>query len=149
MLQWLSEKLFPGDGDGNTHPTDVTPQIGAAALMIEAVHRDGVYTQVEKDLATHALMKLFRLGNAEATELRKQAEKAQSEASYMMRFAVAAGKLDADCKEHLITTLWSLIDSDDRDTIPENFLVRSVIDVMGISHERARALRPAKPKEVN
>lgn len=147
MLQWLSEKLFPNDGDGNTHHTPVRPEVGAAALMVEAAHRDGKYTEVEKDLATSAAMKLFNLNKMEAVELIKEAWAAQKVAPYMMRFAMAAKELGPDQREQLVTRLWWIIDSDRVDTINESLLIHSVIDILGISRERAKALRLPVPKE--
>ena len=147
MLQWLSEKLFPDDGDGNTQASPVRPEVGAAALLIEAAHRDGKYTEVEKDLATSAAMKLFNLNKMEAVELIKEAWAAQKDAPYMMRFAAAAKDLDADQREQLVTRLWWIIDSDREDTVTESQLIHSIVDVLEISQERAKALRLPVPKE--
>lgn len=146
ILHWLSEKLFPGDGDGNTEPSPVRPEIGAAALLIEAAHRDGEYTEIERDLATNAIMKLFHLDNAAARALRIEAEEAQAEAAYMMRFATAARQLDSDQKERLVTQIWAVADSDRVETISETTLIHSITDILGIPAERAKALHPKKPE---
>lgn len=143
MLKWISEKLFPNDGDGNTVAPSLSPEVGAAGLLIEAAHRDSTYTEVEKDLATQALMKLFLMDNPAAVALRQEAEMAQSKATTMMGFASAARGLELEVKEALITRLWAITGSDQQDTVAESALVRSVIDVFGISQDRGRALKPA------
>ncbi|MEM9233347.1 MAG: TerB family tellurite resistance protein [Pseudomonadota bacterium] len=146
MLKWLSDKIT-GQETG-TLP-EVTPEIGAAALLIEDAHRDDHYSEIERDLATSAIMKLFNLSNPEAVAMRRDAEEAQGHSGYIMRFCVAAQKLDADTKERLVTHLWAIIDSDQEETVAESMLVNSVIDMLGISRERARALRlpPLTPEK--
>ena len=144
MLHWLSDTHFKGDP--SDRPGPVSPEVAAAALLIEAAHRDSNYTEIERDLATSAIMKMFRKDNAEAVALRREAEAAQASAPYMMRYMTAARDLDPDTKEKFITQLWCVIDSDREETVAESMLVSSVIDVLGISRERARSLRPALPR---
>jgi uncharacterized tellurite resistance protein B-like protein len=130
MLQWLSERLFPGDGDGETSAPAVSPQIGAAGLLIEAAQRDGTYTEVEQDLVAQALMKLFHIGHPAATTLRQEAEEAQVQANNMVRFAAAARALDRPQKEALVVKLWEITESDGETRVPEAQMVRSAIDIL-------------------
>lgn len=150
MLQWLSEKLSPSKEETPRTPEPVSPEAGAAALIIEAAHRGGSYTEVERDIATAALMKLFSLNNAEAVALRREAQAAHREAPQLMRFAQAARDLDVEKKEQLITKLWEILDSCEKGLPANPELISSVTDVMGLSTERARALRlpvPTKKKD--
>ncbi|WOI54023.1 TerB family tellurite resistance protein [Parvularcula sp. LCG005] len=142
MKKWM-DRIFPNSGDGNTQAPSVSPEIGAAGVLVEAAWRDGQYTEVERDIATAAIMKLFLLDNASAARLRQEAEAAQAKASTMMTFAAAARGLPSDKKEALITRLWAIIDSNGSATVPEEHVVRSVIDVLGVPQERGRGLRPA------
>lgn len=138
----LSEWLFPGDGDGTTAPPQVSPEVGAAGLLIAAAHRDGKYTDVEKDAAAACLMKVFMLTNPDAQALRKEAEKALHEGQRsMMTFAVAAKELDRDDQETLISHLWRLVESDG-ETVGENTLISAIRDVLGFTRQQAEALRP-------
>ncbi|MEO1040925.1 MAG: TerB family tellurite resistance protein [Pseudomonadota bacterium] len=143
MIKNLSEWLFPGDGDGATAELPVSPRCGAAGLLVVAAHRDGTYSEIEKDLAAAALMKLFMMSNPEAKELRKEAEDALTGGQSMMAFAVAAKNLDREEQEALLSRLWRLVDTDG-EPVGENVLVSSVRDVLGFSQAQADALRPAK-----
>lgn len=138
----ISEWLFPGDGDGQTAPPQVRSEIGAAGLLVAAAHRDGRYTDVEKDAAAACLMKLFMLTNPDAKALREEAEKELHEGQRsMMTFAVAAKELDREDQEMLITHLWRLVASDG-ETTGENTLISAVRDVLGFTRQQAEALRP-------
>lgn len=142
VLKNLSEWLFPGDGDGETHAPKVDPRTGAAGLLVAAAHRDGSYTDIERDTVTAALMKLFMLINPEAKGLREKAEEAILERNRtFMTFAVAAKGLDKEDQENLITHLWRVIESDG-ETTTENVFISSVRSVLGFSREQAEALRP-------
>lgn len=139
----LSEWLFPGDGDGTTAPPAVSPRIGAAGLLVVAAQRDGRFTQMERDVAIAALMKLCHIGNPEAKELLQEAEQELGEGQRsFMTFAVAAKGLERDEQEALITHLWRLVEVGE-ETTTENILVSSVRDVLGMTRAQAEALRPA------
>lgn len=138
----LSDALFPGDGDGNTKPPTLTPEVGAAGLMVEASQRDGAYTEVERQGATSALMKLFRLPGPKASALRAQAEALQAESTTVMGFATAAAGLGPDDRDQLVQALWSLTQSDGSVRAMEHQVMGTVAEVFGLSRERLDALRP-------
>ncbi|MEM1379750.1 MAG: TerB family tellurite resistance protein [Pseudomonadota bacterium] len=144
VIAKLSEWLFHGDGDGTTAPPSVNPKVGAAGLLIAAAHRDGRFTQMERDIAIAAVMKLLHIGNPEAKELLQEAEEElfNGHRSFMT-FAVAAKGLERDDQEALITHVWRLVESDGED-VSENVLVSSIRDVLGFTRAQAEALRPAK-----
>ena len=141
-IERLSEWLFPGDGDSQTAPAQVSPRIGAAGLLVVAAHRDGRYTRIETDVANAALMKLFHIGRPDAEALRVQAEEELFEGQRsFMTFAVAAKALERDDQEALITHLWRLVASDD-ETTGENVLISAIRDALGFTRAQAEALRP-------
>lgn len=143
VLKNFSEWLFPGDGDGNTAPPQCTPRVGAAGLLVAAAHRDGRYTDVEKDLVTAALMKLFMLTNPDAKALRQQAEEELFEGQKtFVFFAAAAKQLDRDDQEALITHIWRIVEEGD-ETVAEHVFVSSVRGFFGFTRAQAEALRPA------
>lgn len=142
VLKNLSEWLFPNDGDGETQAPSVSERVGAAGLLVAAAHRDGSYTDVERDLATAALMKLFHIGNPDATALRQEAEVELFEAHRsFMTFAVAAKGLDREDQEALVQRLWRLVETDG-EQLAENLLMSSIRDFLGFSRQQADALRP-------
>lgn len=138
----ISDALFPGDGDGNTKPPNMTPELGAAGLMVEASQRDGAYTEVERQAASAALMKLFHLPGPKAVALRQQAETAQAQSTTAMGFAAAAAGLAPDQREQLVTILWSLTDSDGSAEPFEREILGAVGTVFEMSRDRLDALRP-------
>lgn len=142
-LKNLSEWLFPGDGDGTTAAPAVDARVGAAGLLVAAAHRDGTYTDVEKDLATACLMRLFMLTNPEAKALREEAEGELFKGHRgFVTFAAAAKSLEHDERETLISHLWRLI-SVDGQTNGEDILVSSVRFVLGFTRAQAEALKQA------
>ena len=138
----ISDALFPGDGDGNTKPPALTPELGAAGLMVEASQRDGAYTEVERQGVTSALMKLFHLPGPKAAALRAQAEALQAESTTAMGFATAAAGLAPDDRDQLVAALWSLTRSDGSVTPMEHQVLGTVAEVFGLTRERLDALRP-------
>ncbi|MEM9809935.1 MAG: TerB family tellurite resistance protein [Pseudomonadota bacterium] len=142
MIKDLSEWLLSGDSDGETAAPFVRPEVGAAGLLIVAAHRDGAYTDIEKDLATAALMKLFMLNNPDARALRVEAEEAIAGTRGIITFASAAKELDREDQEALITHLWRLV-ALQGETADENMLLSSIRDVLGFTRTQADALRPA------
>ena len=141
-IEDLSERVFPNDGDGETHPAPLTADIGAAGLLIEASLRDGAYTEVERDLVTGTLMKLFRLPRPKAVELRKTAEAAQARSTTIMGFATSAAKLSADDRAQLVTCLWQILGSDDAEHAPESQVLGTTESVFGLTRQQLLALRP-------
>lgn len=121
----------------------VSPRCGAAALIVAAAHRRGRYSQLEQDRATAALMKLFHIGNPDAQKLRREAEGALKTQRLDFPACVkAAGTLDRDEKEALMTHLFRLVPSSE--TAPaETALIVAVRDAFGFSAAQVEALRPA------
>ena len=141
VINRISEALFPGDGDGNTQVPALSPEEGAAGLLIEAAQREGGLTEVERDLVDAALMKLFRLTNPQAKERRDAAEAAQTKSTTSMTFAAAAAQLSPEKREQLVTHLWAVADSDGSTSGMERELMGTVETVFGLSRDRVAALR--------
>ena len=114
----------------------LTPELGAAGLVIMAGHRDGVSTEVERQEATSALMKLLHLPGPKAASLRAEAERFEEDGD---AFAEAASAMPPDEKEQLVTCLWTLMGP-----VPEARppLLDSVGRAFGLTEERLAALRP-------
>ena len=141
VINRISEALFPADGDGETKPPTLSPEDGAAGLLIEAAQREGGLTEVERDLVDAALMKLFRPTNPQAKERRLAAEAAQARNTTAMTFAAAAAQLPPEKREQLVTHLWAVADSDASTSGMERELMGTVETVFGLSRERVAALR--------
>ena len=143
VIERISDALFPGDGDGNTHPPRLSPAEGAAGLLIEAARRDGRYTEIEADLVTASLMKLMHVPKPEAAAMRRAAEAAQEKSTTVMGFAAAAAGLPTDEREQLITAIWAITTSDDHRSQMERELLGTVSEVFEMPRARIDALRPA------
>lgn len=142
-LRNLAEFLFGGGGEDPAAPRALGPRVGAAGLLVAAAHREGSYTDVEKDLVTAALMKLLMLTNPEAKALREEAENELFKAQRgFMAFAAAARNLDSDEREMLVSHLWRLVTVDGAG-VGEDILVASTRFVLGFTRAQAEALKPA------
>nr|WP_233061628.1 TerB family tellurite resistance protein [Parvularcula mediterranea] len=112
-------------------------------MLVVAAHRDGNYTDVERDMAAAALMKLFHVPNPEARAMRDQAEEFLfAGARSFVFFASAAKELDREDQETLITQLWRVVGSDGEE-LSENLLMSSIRDFLGFTRAQADALKPA------
>ena len=123
----------PADGP----PPVLTPEVGAAGLLIVAAHKDGVSTEVERQQVSAALMKLLHLPGPKAAALRAEAERFEEDA---VVFAQAAADLPPDEREGLVTALWSLSEAGPDDA--PNLVMDAVADAFAVSPERLAALRP-------
>lgn len=143
VIAKLSEWLTPDDEENNTHAAKITPQVGAAGLLVVAAHHDESYTDVERDMASAALMKLFHIPNPEAKVMRGQAEEFlfAGERSFVF-FAAAAKQLDREDQETLMTQLWRLEGAGGNEA-SESPLMASVRDFLGFTEAQADALKPA------
>ncbi|GGY52221.1 TerB family tellurite resistance protein [Parvularcula lutaonensis] len=144
VLKNFTEWLAPGDGETKDPSPKLPPRVGAAGLLIAAAHREGRFTDVEKDLVAAALMKLFMLTNPDARALREEAEKELFEnGRSFVDFAAAAKELDRDEQEALVTHIWRIVDLEEK-VDGEHPFVSSVRDYLGFTKEQAEALRPAE-----
>lgn len=137
LAEWLA---MPAE-DGALALPALSPRVGAAGLLVAAAHRQGSYTDVERDLAAAALMKLFLIPNPDAKALRREAEDALLESRRPFGdFAAAAGELDRDEQESLLRHLWQLAGHDPAEGT--HGLVAAVRDALGFTEQQADALRP-------
>ena len=81
MLNGCLKNYFPEVVMAILSAASVRLKWAAAGLLIEAAKRDG-YTEVERDMATQAIMKLFHIDNASAVALRQEAEDLQAKATH-------------------------------------------------------------------
>ena len=123
-------------------PPPLTPELGAAGLIVMAAHRDGVSTEVERQEATAALMKLLHLPGPKAAALRADAEAAEAAGLGEAALAAAAAALPADEREQLVTCLWSLsrLGPDDAATT----VLSAAAAAFDYAPERMTALRPRR-----
>ena len=124
-------------GRAGTPAPALTPELGAAGLVAAASRRGGVATEVERQAASAALMKLLHVPGPRAAALRAEAEKLDADEASL---AAAAAGLDPDEREQLVGTPWTL-SLDGPDDGP-NTVLSAVADAFGLSPERLAALRP-------
>jgi uncharacterized tellurite resistance protein B-like protein len=139
LADWLSSHGREGD----TNPPVRTPQQGAAGLLVAAAHREGRYSLVEEEAVTASLMKLFMIGNPEASALRQEAEALVEESVSFLPFADAAKKLPEDDQAALLRQLWTVLTLGG-EVSGENPLFSRVRDILGFSPAEADALKPVK-----
>lgn len=150
MIKSLIDKVSntkapPGSVLGGAMP--LSPEIGAAGLLLHIAKRDGSYTEIEKDLIIGALMKLFHVLRPAALDHLHAAEEAEQEGVTISQKASAARDLPLEQKEMLLTRLWAMIDGDDKKTSDQMELMRVIADILGMGQERAKSLRLPIAKE--
>lgn len=143
VIKDISAWINADEAEGGSR-TQLSPRIGAAGLLVAAAHCDGRFTDVEKDTATAALMKLFHINNPDARNLRIEAEKELTEgAKSFPAFAAAAKALDREDQEKLMRYLWELVGSDG-ETDEESVFVMTVAERLEFTKAQAEALRPVE-----
>lgn len=142
MLKWLATFLAGDPAPSADDAQSLTPVDGAAGLLVGAAHADGVYTEVERDLAASALMKLFRMPRREALDLCERRHPADGQVVRVALYAEASRALEPSAREALLAWLWRLVDHGGAADEEVAFVMR-VATIWGMDPARARGLRAA------
>ncbi|WP_416898217.1 MAG: TerB family tellurite resistance protein [Minwuia sp.] len=87
-------------------------QICAAALLVEAAHLDGEFTDDERGAIAGALRRQFELSDDETESLIGEAERVHSDAVEISRFTRAVKALPHERRIEILEAMWDVVLAD-------------------------------------
>lgn len=114
--------------------------LALAALLVRLARADDLYAETEARQIDRVLAAQFGLGPFEAASQRTRAEALEAQAPDTVRFTRALKAAVAlEDRARLVEALWSVAQSDGRQTAEEDAHIRLVATLLGVS-DRDRAL---------
>ena len=138
-------KIFADDNVSQLEPDDA--RLAITALMIRVARSDDDYSKAELNNIINLISARFKLSNAEANELIKEAELVEEQAPDTVRFTKSIkSAIDFDDRIAIIEDLWSVVLTDSFRDTNEDALVRTVVSLLGVSDKdsafaRQRAIK--------
>lgn len=138
-------KIFADDNVSQLEPDDA--RLAITALMIRVARSDDDYSKAELNNIINLISARFKLSNAEANELIKEAELVEEQAPDTVRFTKSIkSAIDFDDRIAIIEDLWSVVLTDSFRDTNEDALIRTVVSLLGVSDKdsafaRQRAIK--------
>jgi uncharacterized tellurite resistance protein B-like protein len=138
-------KIFADDNVSQLEPDDA--RLAITALMIRVARSDDDYSKAELNNIISLISARFKLSNAEANELIKEAELVEEQAPDTVRFTKSIkSAIDFDDRIAIIEDLWSVVLTDSFRDTNEDALIRTVVSLLGVSDKdsafaRQRAIK--------
>jgi len=141
VINRIKTLLSAAAANGAVEPDPETPQLAAAALLVEAACLDGHFDGDERDAVCAALGAHFGLSDAEADTLIEDAEAAHHEATDLHRFTRTINdRYDHEDRLAVMEMLWQVVYADGRLHAYEANLIRRVGGLLHITdRERGEA----------
>ena len=137
--------LFAGTEEKTGADEEITAELAAAALMVEAAMSDGVYANVEHDEIIKVLIASFKLDAEAAEAVLNKAEDLADRAVDHHRFTKVVKMLDHDRRMQIMTDLWRVALADGERDAHEDMLLRRLAPLLALSdRERAEARQAAE-----
>jgi uncharacterized tellurite resistance protein B-like protein len=140
--------LFSGTEADAGADGEITAELAAAALMVEAAMSDGVYADVEHDEILKVLVSSFNLDADKAEAVLKQAEDLAEQAVDHHRFTKVVKTLDHDQRMQIMTDLWSVALADGERDAHEDMLLRRLAPLLALSDKERALARQAAERDV-
>ena len=125
----MFKNIFNKKKVNNTNEKDVL----VAALLVHAAKIDENYTEDEKKLIKKALIKLYKLKDAESADLLNKAEKIEKESNQILEFTKEIKKNSLEFRLKIIEILWEIVYSDGANDNYESNLIRRVCGLLYVS----------------
>jgi uncharacterized tellurite resistance protein B-like protein len=144
MIADLLNRLL-GEQSSEDLPEDQA-RLAMAALMVRVARTDGDYSTEERRRIDRMLAETYRLGLAEATDLRRDGETAEADAPDTVRFTrVIKEAVPYEDRTNVVEALWRVAAADGINA-DEHGLLRLVANLLGVSDQdsglaRQKALR--------
>jgi len=121
---------------------DPEARLALAALLVRIARSDRSYDAAEVARIDRVLASRYRLSNAEALALRKQAETLETEAPDTVRFTRAIkDAVPYEDRERVIEALWQVALADGRRDQDEDAVLRLVANLLGVSDQASALAR--------
>lgn len=108
-------------------------EICAAALLVEAAHLDGEFTDDERQTIREALMRHFSITGEEADSLLAEGEQVQADAIEISRFTRAVKSMEEPRRIEILEALWEVVLADGELHAYEANLLRRVGGLIYVS----------------
>lgn len=130
-MEFIRRLLSPGD---QTRLPDQDARAAIAAVLVMAARADHHYDARERAMIDETLARRFRLGPAEARQLREEGEAAEAEAIDLFQFTKAIKRaIPHDDRMAILEELWGVVLADGMRDPHEDSLMRQMADRLGLS----------------
>lgn len=139
MFESLFSTLFATDPEPLD---DADARLALTALLVRIARSDNDYASVEIDEIEQIVAARYHLSQAEATELRHEAETFEAEAPDTVRFTRAIkDAVPYDQRLRVVESAWSVVLADGTRADEENALMRLVASLLGIEDRDSHIAR--------
>ena len=145
MLKKFSQWLTGKDDDANGGEPELTPQLAAAALLVETALTDGVYADIEERQIMGVIREGFDLGERDAQALLASAESIVESAVGAHQFTIRVKELSEKQRIKVIEGLYRVSFADGEKCPYEDAYVRHVASLLHVEdRDRAMARKAAE-----
>ena len=117
-------------------------RLALAALLVRIARSDGDYAQSEIDRIGQVLANRYDLSEAEAADLRANAETLETEAPDTVRFTRAIKEaVPFDDRIEVISSLWEIVLADGERDSEESSLLRMIAPMLGVNDRDSNLAR--------
>ena len=117
-------------------------RLALAALLVRIARSDGDYAQSEIDRIGQVLANRYDLSEAQAADLRANAETLETEAPDTVRFTRAIKEaVPFDDRIEVISSLWEIVLADGERDSEESSLLRMIAPMLGVNDRDANLAR--------
>lgn len=117
-------------------------RLALAALLVRIARSDGDYAQSEIDRIGQVLANRYDLSEAEAADLRANAETLEAEAPDTVRFTRAIKEaVPFDDRIEVISSLWEIVLADGERDSEESSLLRMIAPMLGVNDRDSNLAR--------
>ena len=114
--------------------SDEDGRCALAALMVRAARADDHYLREERDIIEHTLSERYGLSEADARQLRVEAEHVEAEAPDTVRFTrVIKQVVPYEDRMAVAEALWTVVLADDHRDAEEDGFLRLVVNLIGVA----------------
>jgi uncharacterized tellurite resistance protein B-like protein len=131
MIETLLRRLLAPSPDRLPEPE---AKLALAALLVRIARSDGTYAPIETARIEQALSRRYGLSPADATGLRREAERLEADAPDTVRFTRALKDAVAhDDRMSLMEAMWDVALADGTRDDDEEALMRLVANLLGLT----------------
>lgn len=148
MLKAL-KNMFSSSSKTSSDSEDLTPELAAAALLVETALADGEYIHAEEKKIRQCLKATFELDDDAVGALLERAEVHAKSATDLHRFThVVKNGLSHDQRLTLMENMWRVVMADGNNDETEDSLLRKLGPLLALSdRERVLARQRAEARQ--
>jgi uncharacterized tellurite resistance protein B-like protein len=126
---------------------DEDARLALTALLVRLARSDHDYARTEIDQIEMIIAARYHLGQAEATELRRQAEAVEAEAPDTVRFTQSIKQaVPYEDRRRVVESAWTVVLADGTRADEEDALMRMVANLLGVNDRDSNIARQKAAK---